>query len=99
MLNLTGNEVKLHVKCVIKLTEVEVTLVAFDLVNSPTVKQLKAVNGVFLHLAKSHPSPQPLRPWCKGVGRQSGCLGSFLTPSHSCRFSSSAGTSRSSRAC
>lgn len=66
---------------------------AFDLINSSTVKQIKAVNGVFLHLAKTHPPPQPLRPGCKGAGRQSGHLGSLLNLSHGCRFSSSAGAS------
>lgn len=83
----------------IKLTEVEVTLVAFDLINGSTVKQIKAVNGEFLHLAKTHPPPQPLRPRCKGAGRQSGRLGPLLNLSHGCRFSSSAGASWSSRAC
>lgn len=72
---------------------------AFDLVNSSTVKQLEAVNGVFLHLAKTHPSPQPFRPWREGVGRQRGRLGSFSILSHSCGFSGGrAGTSQSSRA-
>lgn len=64
----------------IQLTEVEVALVAFDLINSSTVKQLEAVNGVFLHLAQTHPPPQPFRPRC-------GRLASSLVLSHGCGFS------------
>lgn len=39
-----------------KLTEVEVTLVALDLIDSSTVKQPKAVEAELLGLAHSHPS-------------------------------------------
>lgn len=67
---------------------------AFDLIQSSTVKQLKAVDGVFLHLEKTHPPPQPFGPWSKGAGRQSRRrLGPFLNLSQGCRFSSSAGAS------
>lgn len=64
---------------------------AFDLINSSTVKQLKAVKGAVLHLAKTHPSLQLVSPWDTraGAGRQSGRLGSFLNSSHGCRFSCS----------
>lgn len=74
-----------------ELTEVEVTLVAFDLINSSTVKQLKAVKGVVLHLAQTHPSLQSARPWdtCAGSGRQGGRLVSSLKSSHGYRLSGS----------
>lgn len=72
-----------------KLTEVEIAFVAFDLINSSTVKQLKAIKGEVLHLAQTHPSLQLPSPWdtCAGTGRQSGRLGSFLKLSHGYRFS------------
>lgn len=72
-----------------KLTEVQVTFVAFDLIHSSTVQQLKAVKGEVVHLAQSHPPLQAARPWDArtGTGWQSGRLGSFLELSHGSRFS------------
>lgn len=72
-----------HLKTV-TLTEVEVTFVAFDLVHSSTVKQLKAVKGVALQPARADPSLQQVGPWDThaGAGRQSSRLSSFLKPSH-----------------
>lgn len=72
-----------------KLTEVEVTFVAFDLIDSSTIKQLKAVTSEVLHPAQTHPSLQPASPWDAraGTGRQSGRLGSFLKLSHGYTFS------------
>lgn len=85
-------ELKFTILLIFKLTltEVEVTFMASDLINSSIVKQLKAVKGAVLHLAQTHPSLQLPRPWdaCTGAGRQSG-LGSFLRSSHSYRFSRS----------
>ena len=46
-----------------RLTEVEVTFVAFDLINSSIVKQLKAVKAEVLHLAHTHPSLQSASSW------------------------------------
>lgn len=61
---------------------------AFDLINSSIVKQLKAVKGAVLHLAHPRPSLQSTGSWDAraGAGRQSGRLGSFLKPSHGYRF-------------
>lgn len=72
-----------------KLTEVEVTFVAFDLIDSSIVKQLKAVKGAVLKFAKTHPSLQSAtsRDARAGTGRQSCRLGSFLKSSHGDRFS------------
>lgn len=67
-----------------RLTEVEVTFVAFHLINSSAVKELKAVKGEVLQLAQSHSSLLPAGPRyaCGATGRQSGRLGSFLKSSH-----------------
>lgn len=72
-----------HLK-IATLTEVEVTFVAFDLVHSSAVKQLKAVKGVVLQPARTDPSLQQVSPWDThaGAGRQSSRLSSFLKPSH-----------------
>lgn len=70
-----------HFKTV-TLTEVEVTFVAFDLVHSSTVQQLKAVKGVVLQPARTDPSLQQVGPTRAGAGRQSSRLSSFLKPSH-----------------
>ena len=74
-----------------KLTEVQVTFVAFDLIHGSTVQELKAVKGEVVHLAQSHPSLQAARPWDAraGTGRQSGRFASFLKLSHGDRFSRS----------
>ena len=72
-----------------KLTQVEVTFVSFDLINSSIVKQLKAIKGAVLQLAETHPPLQSASPWetRAGTGRQSGRLGSFLKSSHGYRLS------------
>lgn len=73
------------------LTEVEVTFMAFEMIDRSIVKQLKAVEGAVFHLAQTHAPLQSARSWDAraGTGRQSGCLGSVLRLSHSYRLSKS----------
>lgn len=62
---------------------------AFDLIDSSIVEQLKAVKGAILHLAQTHPSLQSAssRETHAGTGRQSGGLGSLLKLGHGNRLS------------
>lgn len=71
-----------------KLTEVEVTFMAFEIIDSSTVKQLKAVKGAVLHPAQGHAPLQSTGPWdaAAETGRQSGRFGSVLKSSHGCRL-------------
>lgn len=64
---------------------------AFDLIDSSIVELLKAVKGVVLHLAQTHPSLQSASSGDAhaGTGRQSGRLDSFLKLSHGDGFSGS----------
>lgn len=57
---------------------------AFELIDSPIVEQLEAVEGAVLQLAEAHASVEPARPGDAGAGaaRQRGRLGFVLKASH-----------------